>query len=302
MKPIFQKLTADEREGFNCKDWRARGYECPWHFHPEYELILVLEGGGYRVVGDNVTAIVPGDMAFLGPMLPHIWQNETASKHARPVHQLLLQFETKNFGEELFQLSAMASVRRLLERATRGLQIVGPTRDAVGGMLGEMQTLRGVARLLRFLEILGTMADSDHCHPIASVNFVAHPDRYDQEIMNRIFELLNDEQEIRLPAAARAVGMSEGAFSRFFRLHTGKTFPEFRNELRIGRASRLLSEEDRSITEIAYQCGFANLSNFNRQFLRLKGRSPREYRQQVREILGAAGTPAEKYQFRPERV
>ncbi|MCX5761360.1 MAG: AraC family ligand binding domain-containing protein, partial [Gemmatimonadetes bacterium] len=73
MKPIFQKLTADEEEGFICKDWRARGYECPWHFHPEYELILVLKGGGYRVVGDNVSAIVPGDMVFLGPMLPHIW-------------------------------------------------------------------------------------------------------------------------------------------------------------------------------------------------------------------------------------
>jgi len=79
--------------------------------------------------------------------------------------------------------------------------------------------------------------------------------------------------------------LSEGAFSRFFRGHTGKTFPQFLNELRIGRACSLLMEGDLNVTEIAYECGFANLSNFNRQFLRLKGLSPREFRAQLPQRL-----------------
>ncbi len=292
MKPIFQKLIASPEEGFVCKDWRAKGYECPWHFHPEFELILVLKGGGYRVVGDNITALVPGDMVFLGPMLPHIWQNEIATRRSRTVHQLLLQFETKSFGDILFRLPSMASVRRLLERSARGLHVVGPTREAVGRRLAELGALAGFDRLLCFFQILGTMADSNDCHPIASAGFTAQPDRYDQDVMNRIFGLLNGDQagEIRLPEAARRIGMSERAFSRFFRLHTGKTFPEFRNELRVGRACRILSEDGRNIADVAFECGFTNLSNFNRQFLRLKGVSPGEFRCQMRQKLAEVYT------------
>lgn len=288
MKPIFQKLTAQSPEyGFAFRDWCAKGYECPWHFHPEYELIFLLEGGGYRVVGDNITALVPGDMVFLGSMLPHIWQDEIASKRGRGVRQLLLQFETKYFGDCFFDLPAMGSIQRMFARSSRGLQILGPTRDAVGVSLEKLQACTGVPRLLRFLEILGTIADSDDCRPIAGVNFVVQTDRYDEEIMNRVFRLLNVEHtdEVRLSDVARKVGMSEGAFSRFFRLHTGKTFPEFRNELRVGRACQLLGEADRHITEIAYECGFTNLSNFNRQFLRLKGVSPSRFRRQIRRKL-----------------
>jgi AraC-like DNA-binding protein len=92
---------------------------------------------------------------------------------------------------------------------------------------------------------------------------------------------------LRLSEAAQLVHLSEGAFSRFFKTHTGKTFPCFVNELRIGRACRLLTETDETITEIAYGCGFANLSNFNRQFLRLRGMSPRSFRQEIKQRLPA---------------
>ena len=105
--------------------------------------------------------------------------------------------------------------------------------------------------------------------------------------MDRVFQFLNSkvEEPLRLSEAARIVNLSEGAFSRFFRLHTGKTFPEFVNELRIGRACTLLLEDNLNITEVAFECGFTNLSNFNRQFLRLKGFSPREFRLQLQQRL-----------------
>ena len=79
MKPIFQRLTGEPEEGFAFKTIRAAGFDCPWHVHPEHELILVRKGYGYRIVGDNMAALSPGDLVFVGAGLPHIWQEERAS-------------------------------------------------------------------------------------------------------------------------------------------------------------------------------------------------------------------------------
>lgn len=309
MKPIFQKLTTAPDEGFVFKDWQAESYDCPWHVHPEFELILLLQGDGYRVVGDNYSPLSAGDLVFLGPNLPHIWQNDCGNPAHQGVHQLLIQFEKQLLGDALLALPAFDSIRRLLERSARGLQVVGPTHDAVAEMMLELARLRGFQRFVQFLEILGAIADSPHCQPLASLEFAKQSEVYDQERMNRVFEFMNEhlEKTLRLRDAACVAGMSEGAFSRFFRMHTGKTFPAFHNELRVGRACRLLSAEDKNITEIAYECGFSNLSNFNRQFLRLKEVSPREFRRQIwRKVSdsanGSADESAEKYRFRLETV
>jgi AraC-like DNA-binding protein len=287
MKPIFQKLTAEPEEGFAFKTLRAKGFNCPWHVHPEYELILVLQSDGYRVVGDNIASLSAGDLVFVGPGLPHIWQNESRAGEGPGVHALLIQFEQRFLGDGLLRLPAFEPVRRLLESAARGLHVTGPTRDAVSALMLQMAASTGLRRVIQFLELLGLLANSPDCHPIASATFAVESSLFDQERMNQVFQFLNSHlgQAIRLSEAARMVGLSEGAFSRFFRLHTGKTFPEFLNELRISRACRLLIEDERNITEVAYGCGFTNLSNFNRQFLRLKGVSPREFRKQMRQKL-----------------
>lgn len=289
MKPVFQKLTSQPDEGFAFKAIHAEGFDCPWHVHPEYELILVLESNGYRIVGDSLAALAPGDLVFVGPGLPHIWQHEPTTRR-RLARALLIQFEASFLGERFLQLPALRPVRRLLGRAARGLHVHEPTRATVAAMMIEMPGRRGLDRILHLLRILGTLADSADCVPLASGSYAAESQPYDEERMNRAFQFLNAHlgDEVRLAAVAHHVSLSEGAFSRFFRVHTGKTFPELLNELRIGRACRLLLEEDRNIAEVAYACGFTNLSNFNRQFRRLKGANPRQYRAAVQPKLPGA--------------
>lgn len=289
MKPIFQKLTAEPEEGFAFKTIRAAGFDCPWHVHPEFELILVLQSNGYRIVGDNISPLSAGDLVFVGPGLPHIWQSESPSKDGGRVHALLIQFEEKFLGDVLLRLPALEPIRHLLGSAARGLHVVGRTRESASKLMLEMAGSAGLRRILQFLELLGLLANSSDCEPIASPTFAVDSPLYDQERMNLVFQYLNSHlgQAVRLPDAARIVGLSAGAFSRFFRLHTGKTFPEFLNELRIGRACRLLIEDDRPITGICYDCGFTNLSNFNRQFLRLRSLSPGAFRKQMQRRLPA---------------
>jgi AraC-like DNA-binding protein len=286
MKPIFQRLTTEPEEGFAFRAYRSTGFNCPWHVHPEYELILVLEGSGYRIVGDNMTSLGPGDMVFVGPGLPHIWQEEPANG-TRQVRTLIIQFEEKFLGEGLMRLPALEPVRHLFASAARGLHVVGQTRKKVGEVMKRMADTKGVERIAQFLHILGLLTASKDCHPIASPNFAPNLELYDQERMDRVFQFLTSRigQEVHLSEVAQLVHLSEGAFSRFFRAHTGKTFPEFVNELRIGRACRLLTESEKNVTEVAFESGFTNLSNFNRQFLRLKSLSPREFRRQMQERL-----------------
>jgi AraC-like DNA-binding protein/quercetin dioxygenase-like cupin family protein len=283
MKPIFQRLTNAPDEGFAFKVIRAAGFDCPWHFHDEYELILVQKSSGYRMVGDNLKPLAPGDLVFIGPNLPHIWQNDARGLGGGTrVHAVLIQFEEKFLGDWL-RLPALAPVCQLLKRTALGLEVTGHTRHHVAEMMVGMSKLRGLSRIAQFLLILDVLARSHECRQISSPGFTNLGNPFNQARMNLVFQFINEhlDQAISLPQVAELVHLSAGAFSRFFHVHTGKAFPAFVNELRIGRACRLLMETELHMTEIAKACGFTNLSNFNRQFLRLKRLTPRAFRHRV---------------------
>jgi AraC-like DNA-binding protein len=282
MKLIFQTLTTGSEEGFAFKTMRTRQFECPWHFHPEYELILTLHCPGYRMVGDNITPLRRGDLVLIGARLPHIWQHDPHGS-AAPVHILLAQFDENFLGESCMKLPAMAAVRQLFRRAAVGLQFTGRTRDRVENLMHAMAHTTGLRRLVLFLTALEAMASSRESRSIASAGFATEINPFNQERMAGLLKYINDhiDEPIRLSEVAKMAHMSEGAFSRFFQRHTARTFPAFVNELRVGRACRLLAETEQSITNISLACGFANLSNFNRQFLRLKRATPSEFRRRL---------------------
>lgn len=286
MKLIYQKLTARSDEGFTFKRIRTEDFACPWHFHSEFELILTLDFAGFRMVGDDITPLKPGDLVLLGANLPHIWQLDThPGRKRRPVDILIVQFEELFLGADCLGLPAMQPVRRLLRNASNGLCFSGRTHSAAAALMRELDEVRGLRRIVLFLRVLETLALSSERHPIASSGFVAQQNPFNEERMNRVFQFIERrlDQPLQLAEAARVANLSAGAFSRFFHQHTARTFPAFVNELRIGRACLRLAETNRSVTEIALECGFANLSNFNRQFLKLKRATPSEFRRQLRE-------------------
>jgi AraC-like DNA-binding protein len=290
MKLVFEKLIDSPDEGFAVKVMRSTSFHCPWHFHPECELSLVLQSGGYRIVGDNITPLEPGDLVLVGANLPHIYQNDEHVPGPKPpVHCVVVQFEERFLGPALLDLPALLPVRRLLRRAALGIEVTGRTRARASALMLRMVKLRGLRRIAAFLEILDLLSRSRQCRTIASPGFEPQwtpGDADDPLRLSQVCQFINErlEQPIRLREAARLAHLSEGAFSRFFRRHLRRTFPAFVNELRIGRACRLLAESDRPVIEIAAACGYANLSNFNRQFLRLKNTTPRRFRERVQAI------------------
>ena len=147
-------------------------------------------------------------------------------------------------------------------------------------MMVELPTMKGLRRIIRLLDILETLARSKECRPVATKGFTAHRDTFDQQRMDRVCQYINQrlEEPMKIAEVARLVHLSEGSFSRFFRAHAGKTFPQFVNELRVGRASRLLIETDLPITSITYRCGFSDPAYFHRVFQQRRGIGPGAYR------------------------
>lgn len=286
MKPIYQKLIGCPDEGFAVKEIHGDACNCPWHCHPEAELVLVLESRGYRIVGDSIQSLHRGDLVLLGPNLPHAYQHrDSLCSQPLAAHCVLLQFEER-FWSSLLELPILAPVNRLLQRGAAGLQFKGRTRARVATMLQEMLKLRGLARIAVFLQALDALAHSRNCRTIASSGFTTSLPAWEQERVDRVYQFIdqNFHRSIRLCEVAKLAHMSEGAFSRFFRAHMGKTFPAFVNDLRIGRACRLLAETEMPVTEIALACGYRNLSNFNRQFLQAKELTPSTFRRQLRRL------------------
>jgi len=231
------------------------------------------------MVGDNITPLRRGDLTLIGAGLPHIWHHDPHNS-AAPVHILLAQFNENFLGESAMELPAMAAVRQLFRRAAVGLQFTGRTRDRVEKLMRAMARATGLRRLVLFLTALETIARR---HPIASAGFSTELNPFSQERMARLLSYINGrlDQPIHLSEVAKVAHMGEVAFSRFFHRHTTRTFPVGVNELRVGRACHLLAETEESITSISLACGFANLSNFNRQFLRLKRVTPSEFRRRI---------------------
>lgn len=309
MKAVLEKTPRAQWESFHCEVVRGASYHAMWHFHPEHQLTLVLESRGHRMVGDNITPLRPGDLVLVGANLPHVWhqgemQNaecgmrktargstnpQSAIRNPRfPVHAIIVRFLDSFLGSDFLERPELEAVRRLLRRASRGLHIAGRTRDAVAERMQRLPSATGLGRVIELLAILDILARSRELRPIASAGFVPRVAHADQDRMQRVCRYIDEHLTgpIDRARAAAEAHLSPGAFSRFFRVRTGKTLPEYVNALRIGRACELLAGGGAKVTDIAMDCGFQNLANFNRHFRALTGLSPRDYRREFVEKAG----------------
>ena len=282
VKPVFEKTPRSQWESFHCEVVRGDSYNAAWHFHPEYQITLVIKSCGYRLVGDNIAPLIAGDLVLVGSNLPHVWQQENAARGDTScrVHAIIVRFLETFAGKDLLEIPEMKSVRLLLRRSARGLHVTGVTQKAIAAKMHQLAGASGLQRITELLSILNVLAHSDELKPVASAGFVPVLNGSDHDRMERVCEYINAHLDgvIDRAEVARQAHLSEGAFSRFFKLRTGKTLPQYVNELRVGRACRLLADGETKITDVALDCGFSNLPNFNRRFLEITGLTPRHYR------------------------
>ena len=265
---------------------RKKEFTYPIHNHKVFELNFVEHAPGvHRIVGDSNEVIGDYDLVLItSPDLEHVW--EQGSCTSEDIHEITVHFEFDFSEGSLFSRNPFDSVCHMMREARKGLSF---SMDAIMRVYPMLTTLcqvkDGFYAFMQFLTILYELSKCDGAHTLASSSYakveVTSDSRRVQKVKRYIEQ--NYKHEIRLKTLADIAGMSSSAFSRFFKLHTGRNLSEYIIDQRLGYASRLLVDSTNSIAEISYQCGFNNLSNFNRIFKKRKGCSPSEFRENYRK-------------------
>lgn len=254
-----------------------------WHYHPECELTYIIRGEGTRFIGDSVQSFGPGDLIFAGANLPHCWINDDTDNSDPNRNQLLvLQFKHDCFGPDFLISPDAQALLDLFEQAKRGLKITGEGVPEIAAALEQLQKETGLTRLTTFVRVLDLLSRALDAQALTSELYVNDTRDFHGGRMGKVMAYVKENlaEDIKQSEVAELVAMTPQGFSRFFRATTGRTFVSFVNVMRIMEACRLLVNTDEDIIDIAFACGYANLSNFNRRFAELKETTPREYRNQ----------------------
>ncbi len=282
MKPQLLKISNPPDASFNLFVQNSPYFPMPWHYHPEYEIVLVLESTGKRFVGSSITDFKVGDLCMIGSYLPHYYRNDEeyyVKDSGIKAKSLVMHFLEDFLGEKFMQLPESQGIKALLERSKRGLSFGEKTSAKVLPKFQNLPNLSGMERLLGMIEILTILAESEDKEDLTT-NPISIRNEVDSARMNKVFEyvMLKYQEEINLRDVADLANMSESAFSRYFKKRTRRTFTQFLAEIRIEHACKLLMVDKQSVAEISFESGFNNLSNFNRQFKAIKKITPLNYR------------------------
>lgn len=246
------------------------------HQHKELQLSLIVKGKGKLIVGDSVHRFETGDFFAIAPHSPHLFSNEPSQDG---VHMVSLFFTEKTFGEGFFELPELEEVHPFFKMAKEGFRLNSDKKIVEGLMLrilasDKLERFMGLLQLLQKLSLVQKQ-------PLTQFLYPKEISTSEGKRMQLIFDyaIKNFQDDITLENASGLVHMTPNAFCRFFKQRTNKTFFQFLIELRIEHACQLLlkDEKDSSVAEISERSGFSSISNFNRQFRKLKGTVPSRY-------------------------
>ncbi len=277
VREAFGSFTAYERI--------ERSFPFDWHYHPEFELTLISDSEGQRIVADSFCEYKPGDLVLLGPNLPHAYRScPPDSRSPRDHRAIVIQFNKDSFGDRFFDIPEMKAVASMLQRSSMGLAFADTNAGKrVADRILEIPSLPPAQRVISLLSALVELAEEPDAQVISTETLRPLCRVENRHRIDLICSYLHKsyDGEIDFTELAAKVHMSQACLCRFFRRATGRTMTTYINQLRIGAAAQLLVNSDLSVLEIAFRVGFGNYSNFSRQFKRMKGATPLALRREL---------------------
>ncbi len=253
------------------------------HAHPELELVFVLEGFGKRIIGNIVEPFESGDMVFIGSNVPHVWLSSTSSYEENSnLHStvLITYFNPIGFQQTFDTLKEFDDIKEMIGQASKGIRIVGETRNIIAEKLMELSSKTGFKKVEGFLQIMHLISISEDKSYIDN-NENYKFERFDSDRLIDVIKFVkaNLDEHISLKHIAGIANMTEQSFCRFFKNRTKKNFFQYLEDIRMEHACELLIQSsDKSISDIAYACGYNSSSNFCKNFKDHYGQSPYQYR------------------------
>ncbi|MDR2802075.1 MAG: AraC family transcriptional regulator [Prevotellaceae bacterium] len=283
----IREITPLSREDcFYIADRHKTEFTYPIHSHSEFELNFIAHASGVkRIVGDSIEITGEYDLVLItGEDLEHVWeQHECRSQHIR---EITIQFSSELFFADFIRKNQFNTIRKMLERAQNGLSFPMEAILNVYQLLDNLSSKQGFSAVLDFLTILYELSlFCDEARVLSSSAFAKIGVKSDSRRVRKVQEYINEhyKEEIRLNELSALINMTPASFSRFFKLRTGLSLTDYIIDVRLGHATRLLVDSTMSISEICYDCGFNNISNFNRIFKKRKNCAPKDFRENYRK-------------------
>ncbi|PZX94328.1 AraC family transcriptional regulator [Flavobacterium aquariorum] len=255
-----------------------------WHYHPEIELVFVNGGSGKRQIGSHISYYSDGDLVLIGSNLPHcgFTNEQTGNKN-----EIVIQMPADFLGSDFLNAPELKNIQQLFKKAKGGIAFGKETINRIAPIIEEMEKRSNFDRLLRMIRILNDLGVSDDYTILNADGFSLELQVQDNDRINVVFNYVKDhfQEPIQLDTVSNMVSMTTPSFCRYFKKITNKTFTTFVNDYRLVHASKLLSENTKSITEICYESGFNNFSHFNKSFKAFTGKSASQYRHELKSFI-----------------
>lgn len=282
MTAQLEKIYVKNDESFFIGIFQDNLEKSTWHYHNNYEISFITEGTGKRIVADSIEEFQPGDLVFIGRDLPHVWiaEKDSWTPSKRFLEMVFLQFTSEVLCQQLLALPEFRHVAKALALSDRGIQIVGQTLNEVSEIMLQLPYLNSFERMLNFYKLMNIIGASETNIQLASSEYIRKRFNPADKRISMIHEFLmnNYREDVDLEKLAELVHMVKGSLCRFFKMKTGMTVFDYLNQIKVDFACKLLMAPDLSIMEVAFDSGFNNISHFNKQFRRIAGLSPSEYR------------------------
>jgi AraC-like DNA-binding protein len=255
----------------------------PYHFHPELELTYISSGTGTRYIGSSIEPFTEGDLVLVGSNLPHLWKNDKIYYEGDPhlkTRAIVIQFREDIFGKEIWELPEMRNIKNMIIKSRQGLKIQNESKKEIANLMHSMIDRPGAEQLINLLSLLNKIAESKDTKTLTTKAFSANLIEMGPERINAVFAYVFEKfsEQITLEEIASIANMSPTAFCRYFKSHTNKTFFSFVIETRVHHSCKLILKEDLNLSDISFKAGFNNASYFTKQFKKIMGITPFEYK------------------------
>ncbi len=283
MKVLHTEITTSLNSHITAIERDESFFNAPFHDHPELELVYIKESYGRRIIGNKIDPFEAGDMVFIGSNLAHVWLNDEAFYKKNPTlraKSVVVYFNKDVFGKAFYDLREAQEVIDFFKRSQRGIQITGKTNKIIAEKLELLVTKKDFEKIILLFQILNILAQCEDYEYILSEVNTGSSFRTESDRLSDVYRYLkeNYKEDISLKKISTIANFTPQSFCRIFKRRTGKNFIDYLNQLRIDNACKLLIESDLSISEIAYQCGFKTVSNFNKLFKEINHKNPKLFR------------------------
>lgn len=273
MKSLFETIHFELGQSLRATDFR--GFGAPYSHHPEIELVYIIEGQGIRMIGQNVSLYESGDLVLLGPNLPHWWKPKKEGGDSDTERAMVIQCRAEWIEQASKTIQELKILATLLNKSRGGIHFPIQHHLELAQKVESLLKAPAKKQFIHWIDILYDCLESEYSEIICPHNQLNSLDLRIQKAIQYLQNHIN--QPISQTEVAKHIHLSPVHFSRLFKESVKMSFPEYCHQLRIPYIAQQLSDTHLNIAELAYENGYANLSNFNRVFKRIMGLSPLNY-------------------------